>query len=127
MSSTNHSSGTHARFRSSKVADGPGSVRRVRSTTCHRPVTGRSERESEGGRFDSSSISSRDWFGSRRALRRRHLLAGIEVLNGRWRSTRLWWLGMRTGRFEEMTSFLERALGLRKEIAEPGRAMYQLP
>jgi predicted enzyme related to lactoylglutathione lyase len=40
---------------------------------------------------------------------------------------RLSWLGIRTDRFEEMTSFLERALGLRKEIAEPGRAMYRLP
>jgi predicted enzyme related to lactoylglutathione lyase len=40
---------------------------------------------------------------------------------------RLSWLGVRTDRFEEMTSFLEGTLGLRKEIAEPGRAMFRLP
>lgn len=40
---------------------------------------------------------------------------------------RLSWLGIRTERFEEMTAFLEGALGLRKEIAEPGRAMFRLP
>ncbi len=40
---------------------------------------------------------------------------------------RLSWLGIRTDRFEEMTSFLEHALGLRREIAEPGRAMFRLP
>ena len=40
---------------------------------------------------------------------------------------RLSWLGIRTERFDEMTAFLERALGLRKEIAEPGRAMFRLP
>jgi glyoxylase I family protein len=40
---------------------------------------------------------------------------------------RLSWLGIRTERFEEMTTFLEQALGLRKEIAERGRAMFRLP
>lgn len=40
---------------------------------------------------------------------------------------RLSWLGIRTENFEEMTDFLERALGLRREIDEPGRAMFRLP
>jgi predicted enzyme related to lactoylglutathione lyase len=40
---------------------------------------------------------------------------------------RLSWLGIRTERFNEMTAFLEGAMGLRKEISEPGRAMFRLP
>jgi predicted enzyme related to lactoylglutathione lyase len=40
---------------------------------------------------------------------------------------RLSWLGIRTEKFEEMTDFLEGALGLRKEISEPGRVMFRLP
>jgi predicted enzyme related to lactoylglutathione lyase len=48
------------------------------------------------------------------------LEAGMEI-------KRLSWLGIRTEKFEEMTSFLEHALGLRKEIAESGRTMFRLP
>lgn len=40
---------------------------------------------------------------------------------------RLSWLGIRTEKFGEMTTFLEQVLGLRKEIGEPGRAMFRLP
>ncbi len=40
---------------------------------------------------------------------------------------RLGWLGIRTEKFEEMVGFMERALGLRLELRETGRAMFLLP
>jgi catechol 2,3-dioxygenase-like lactoylglutathione lyase family enzyme len=40
---------------------------------------------------------------------------------------RLSWLGVRTERFEEMTTFLRDALGLDLRLSEPGRSLFLLP
>jgi catechol 2,3-dioxygenase-like lactoylglutathione lyase family enzyme len=39
---------------------------------------------------------------------------------------RLGWLGIRTAKFDETVSFLEKTLDLRLELREPGRALFLL-
>jgi catechol 2,3-dioxygenase-like lactoylglutathione lyase family enzyme len=55
-----------------------------------------------------------------RATRREFSLGSVEVRG-------IVWLGTRTDRFEEMTSFAENVLGLKARRHEDGLAMYQLP
>jgi catechol 2,3-dioxygenase-like lactoylglutathione lyase family enzyme len=40
---------------------------------------------------------------------------------------RLSWLGIRTGRLDEMARFFEGVLGLRPALREPGRVLFLLP